>query len=233
MPLADLRPDLPDDFIRIVERACEPDPDRRYSTIAAVKEALSRTLGWDTWTRKHPVTTSGTGEMCRQCRGHPAGAADSCPCRRHLDSRVPTVSSPSPLPPWPSAASVAWSLLPRGPGLRGPSTSFATIVPGTGTTHRDERRCAAGHRQRRGRRSGAHAAGDRAARPGPQLVTAVPRDRARRGRADARPARRSHHARRRRGRVPRGGRLAARHGHAGAAHRGARGRHRCRRSRKR
>lgn len=54
-PLADLRPDLADDFIRIVERACEPDPERRYATIAAVKDALSRTLGWDTWTRKQPV----------------------------------------------------------------------------------------------------------------------------------------------------------------------------------
>ena len=43
-PLADFRPDLPDDFIRIVERACDPEPERRYSTIAAVKEALSRTL---------------------------------------------------------------------------------------------------------------------------------------------------------------------------------------------
>ena len=29
---------------------------------------------------------------------------------------------------------VAWSLLPSGPGLRGPSTSFAAILPGTGTT---------------------------------------------------------------------------------------------------
>ena len=61
--LADLRPDLPDDFIRIVERACEPDADRRYSTIAGVKEALSRTLGWDTWTRKHTITTSGGGPL--------------------------------------------------------------------------------------------------------------------------------------------------------------------------
>src|SRR5205085_1736076 len=57
-PLADLRPDLPDDFIRIVERACDTDPERRYSTVAGVKEALSRTLGWDTWTRKQPVVAA-------------------------------------------------------------------------------------------------------------------------------------------------------------------------------
>ena len=61
MPLADLRPDLPDDFIRIVERASEQDQERRYPTIGAVKEALSRTLGWDTWTRKQPITSSGAG----------------------------------------------------------------------------------------------------------------------------------------------------------------------------
>ena len=66
-PLADLRPDLPDDFIRIVERACDPDPDRRYSTIAAVKEALSRTLGWDTWTRKQPVVAVGHRRRAVQC----------------------------------------------------------------------------------------------------------------------------------------------------------------------
>lgn len=62
-PLADLRPDLPDDFIRIVERAAEADPERRYASIGAVKEALSRTLGWDTWARKKPITASGTGEV--------------------------------------------------------------------------------------------------------------------------------------------------------------------------
>ena len=127
MPLADLRPDLPDDFIRIVERACEPDSDRRYSTIAGVKDALSRTLGWDTWTRKHPVTTSAGGPL-------PLPAAS-------IDSPLPL---PTPMPPAPPrtavpygliaiaigavviGGSVAWSLLPRGTALRGQSTSIAT-----------------------------------------------------------------------------------------------------------
>lgn len=127
MPLADLRPDLPDDFIRIVERACEPDADRRYSTIAAVKEALSRTLGWDTWTRKHPVTSSGAGQAA-------TATAD-------VSTGLPT-PVPPPAPPrqqWPYGliavalgavvigGSVAWSLLPRGTGLRGHSTSIATM----------------------------------------------------------------------------------------------------------
>ena len=126
-PLADLRPDLPDDFIRIVERACDPDADRRYSTIAGVKEALSRTLGWDTWTRKQPVVVSGTGEV-------PVGSS-------------PPVGLLTPTPPAPVrwsipygliaiavaavaiGGSVAWSLLPIGGGLRGHSASIATGRP--------------------------------------------------------------------------------------------------------
>ena len=134
-PLADLRPDLPDDFIRIVERASEPDPERRYPTIGAVKEALSRTLGWDTWTRKQPVTSSGVGEV-------PA-------------SPVPAVGAAlTPVPPSPPGragvpyglvavavgavvigGAVAWSLLPRGTLFRGYSTSIAsTSGAGAGTS---------------------------------------------------------------------------------------------------
>lgn len=59
VPLADLRPDLADDFIRIVERATEADPDRRFPSVSALKEALSRTLGWDTWARRRSSTGTG------------------------------------------------------------------------------------------------------------------------------------------------------------------------------
>jgi serine/threonine protein kinase/tetratricopeptide (TPR) repeat protein len=131
MPLADLRPDLPDDFIRIVERACEPDADRRYSTIAAVKEALSRTLGWDTWTRKHPVTTPSAGQ--------PNVTVDVPP---PLATPVPAAAPPRQTLPYGLIAvaigavviggSVAWSLLPRGTGLRGHSTSIATMGGASG-----------------------------------------------------------------------------------------------------
>ena len=126
MPLADLRPDLPDDFIRIVERASEQDQERRYPTIGAVKEALSRTLGWDTWTRKQPITSSGAGLV-------PVAAVE-------VATPVPT-----PVPPARSrsaygliavavgavviGAAVAWSLLPR--GLGGPS-NLATSGGGGG-----------------------------------------------------------------------------------------------------
>ena len=132
-PLADLRPDLPDDFIRIVERACDPDPERRYPTIAAVKEALSRTLGWDTWTRKQPVVTAAQTDQ-------PSGA--SLPLG--LSTPIPPAPARQPLPygliavavaAMAIGGSVAWSLLPRIAGLRGHSTSFVTDSQrGAGTT---------------------------------------------------------------------------------------------------
>lgn len=132
VPLADLRPDLPDDFIRIVERACEPDADRRYSSIAAVKEALSRTLGWDTWTRKHPITTSGGGPLPL-----PTATADS---PIPLATPVPPAPAKPPLPYGLIAVaigavviggSVAWSLLPR---LTSPQGEATTVSTGKGTT---------------------------------------------------------------------------------------------------
>jgi tetratricopeptide (TPR) repeat protein len=130
MPLADLRPDLPDDFIRIVERACEPDADRRYSTIAAVKEALSRTLGWDTWTRKHPVTTS-------EAAPPPLATDVSVPLATPVPPARPGQTLPYGLIAVAIGAvliggSVAWTLLPRGTGLRGHSTSIATMGGGVG-----------------------------------------------------------------------------------------------------
>ena len=114
-PLADLRPDLPDDFIRIVERACDPDPERRYSTIAGVKEALSRTLGWDTWTRKQPVVASGATDQ-------PSGASTPLGLSTPIPPAPPRQSTPYGLIAVAVAAiaiggSVAWSLLPRVTGL--------------------------------------------------------------------------------------------------------------------
>ncbi len=45
--LHDARPDLADDFARVVERACSPDPARRYASAGALQEALARSLGLD------------------------------------------------------------------------------------------------------------------------------------------------------------------------------------------
>lgn len=129
-PLADLRPDLADDFIRIVERACEPDPERRFPSVGAVKEALSRTLGWDTWTRKHPVVpSSGSGEaVVATAQEISAGHAAA------LGPPTPVPAARVPRGPWSLVGIalgaiaigglVAWTLLPRGAGWRGYSSSI-------------------------------------------------------------------------------------------------------------
>lgn len=76
VPLADLRPDLPEDFIRIVERANEVDPARRFPTVSALKEALSRTLGWDTWVRRRSSTSAtGSGTLLDSAAGLAVGGA--------------------------------------------------------------------------------------------------------------------------------------------------------------
>jgi serine/threonine-protein kinase len=123
-PLADLRPDLPDDFIRIVERACDPDPERRYSTIAAVKEALSRTLGWDTWTRKQPVVAAGIAEV-PSSGATPLGLATPVPPAPSRPT-TPYVLLAVAVAAITIGGSVAWSLLPRITGPHGLSTSLGT-----------------------------------------------------------------------------------------------------------
>lgn len=45
--LHDARPDLADDFARVVERASHSDPARRYASAGALQEALARSLGLD------------------------------------------------------------------------------------------------------------------------------------------------------------------------------------------
>jgi len=43
--LRDVRPDLPDEFVTIVERALDPDPGKRFETAGAFEIALARFLG--------------------------------------------------------------------------------------------------------------------------------------------------------------------------------------------
>ena len=43
--LYDARPDLPDDFIAVVQKAIEPDPALRFSNAGQMMQALSATLG--------------------------------------------------------------------------------------------------------------------------------------------------------------------------------------------
>jgi tetratricopeptide (TPR) repeat protein len=47
--LTDVRPDLPEDFVRVVHRALDGDPARRYASAGAMADALSQTLTLDTW----------------------------------------------------------------------------------------------------------------------------------------------------------------------------------------
>jgi serine/threonine-protein kinase len=47
--LNDVRPDLPDDFVRVVERALDPDPQKRFASAGAMQDALTGTLAIDPW----------------------------------------------------------------------------------------------------------------------------------------------------------------------------------------
>ncbi|HEY8549131.1 MAG TPA: protein kinase [Vicinamibacterales bacterium] len=67
--LTDARPDLPDDFVRAVERALDPDPQRRFESAGAFSEALSETLS-DTYDARPGSLTAGDVAV------QPAPAAD-------------------------------------------------------------------------------------------------------------------------------------------------------------
>ena len=43
--LRDVRPDLPDAFVQVIERACSPDPVKRFATAGAMEAALAGVLG--------------------------------------------------------------------------------------------------------------------------------------------------------------------------------------------
>ncbi|HTV01811.1 MAG TPA: serine/threonine-protein kinase [Luteitalea sp.] len=84
--LHDARPDLADDFARVVERAAHPDPDRRYSSCGALQEALARSLGLDS-----------TISVDREALAAAMGAVN------------PTATIDSPLPVEASGASRRWA----------------------------------------------------------------------------------------------------------------------------
>jgi len=57
--LHDARPDLADDFVRVVERALAPEPLRRFASAGAMQEALARSLGLDsTISVEHPPSAT-------------------------------------------------------------------------------------------------------------------------------------------------------------------------------
>ncbi len=66
--LNDMRPELPDDFVRVIERAVNSDPERRFASAGAMQDALSSTLATDPWSdhgyierRKEPLPAAGPG----------------------------------------------------------------------------------------------------------------------------------------------------------------------------
>lgn len=60
--LNDARPDLADDFIRVIERALSSDSRRRYASAGAMQEALSRSLGLDSTISVERQPTVAPGE---------------------------------------------------------------------------------------------------------------------------------------------------------------------------
>ena len=64
-PLRDMRPDLPDAFIRAVEHALKPDPDDRYASVGAFESALADAIAAPPsarggWRRPGPLALFGT-----------------------------------------------------------------------------------------------------------------------------------------------------------------------------
>jgi tetratricopeptide (TPR) repeat protein len=74
-PLTDLRPDLPDDFVRAVERAIDPDPARRYPSAGAFAEALTETLSADHTMSAEVKAGTRTGERPAEPAPVPAAPA--------------------------------------------------------------------------------------------------------------------------------------------------------------
>ncbi len=71
--LTDVRPDLPDEFVMVVERALDADPARRYESAGAMADALAQTLAADAW----PAAAGGRSDV--EARPEKAGAAAAAP----------------------------------------------------------------------------------------------------------------------------------------------------------
>jgi protein kinase-like protein/uncharacterized protein DUF4384 len=79
--LRDERPDLPDAFVRVVERATAPDPEARYATAGQMEQALALAIGSASDTA---IAGSGTPIVAsaRAGREHVAGTAAGTASRR-------------------------------------------------------------------------------------------------------------------------------------------------------
>jgi serine/threonine-protein kinase len=85
--LNDLRPELPDDFVRVIERAIQPDPQRRFASAGGMQDALSATLASDPWS-DHGYVERRHGPAAAET---PAASTSSAlvPVRPAVDRRAP------------------------------------------------------------------------------------------------------------------------------------------------
>jgi serine/threonine-protein kinase len=68
--LRDLRPELPKDFVEIVERACASSPSQRYATAGVMAKELSAflaDLGPVWWTTRRQIIAASTGSITTAC----------------------------------------------------------------------------------------------------------------------------------------------------------------------
>jgi serine/threonine protein kinase/tetratricopeptide (TPR) repeat protein len=77
--LTDVRPDLPEDFVRIVERAVDADPARRFASAGAMADALSHTLAFDTWMADTTAFAGSADAPATSSRLSQSGSADVKP----------------------------------------------------------------------------------------------------------------------------------------------------------
>jgi hypothetical protein len=109
-PLRDRRPDLPAEFVRIVERCLEADPTRRFATAGALERVLAASVGVvNAEVAQDPVGGSGTQSHARRNRRAAlaviaalvvAGAGIAWYVATHpKPSRTPTQGSGSPATP--------------------------------------------------------------------------------------------------------------------------------------
>ena len=129
IPLRDRRADVPLEFVRVVERALEPDPASRYASVGAMEKALADTLhpgrwAWLRWVESHPGRVAAALVFFLVAMGV-------------LTSKVDMPLPPPPPPPQPAPLTATVSLM-RATGAGGEVSlpPGGTVKPGDGLTMR-------------------------------------------------------------------------------------------------
>jgi eukaryotic-like serine/threonine-protein kinase len=119
--LVDVRPDLPEDFIRIVERAIDADPARRFASAGAMADALSHTLAFDGWMADGVFAGEGSGPGGRLTQ---SGSTPTLPQKRWFARPVVWVSAAATVAVLGTAAVVVPRLM-----SRSSSSSVTAVQP--------------------------------------------------------------------------------------------------------